>query len=339
MSPAGAGSGPQAAAHAAPRGVLDLPLVRLRLRFERERGGTLPAFTGSMWRGALGHALRRIACRMETGDCHACPLRHGCPHALLFETPPPPGAARMRRYRTVPHPFVLAPEEDADAPERGRRPAPPALELGLVVVGRAARWVHLLVAALALAARGGLGRERVRYGLAAVAQETVPGTGEWRPIGAPGALSPLPPAPPQPLEAPPRLRVRLRTPLRLVRDESLVGPARFRFGDLGRNLLRRIASLHCFHGHGALEADYAALARAFDAVPLLGRRLRWREWERWSSRQRTRMRIGGIVGEIETGGGALARVWPWVQLGALVHAGKATSMGLGRYELEVPDDG
>ena len=61
---------------------------------------------------------------------------------------------------------------------------------------------------------------------------------------------------------------------------------------------------------------------------------RWRDWTRYSTRQRAAMRMGGLVGRVELEGRALAPFWPWLQAGELVHAGKATSMGLGRYSLE-----
>jgi len=316
------------------RDVLALPLARLRLRFVRRRAGRLPPYTGSLWRGAFGRALRRLCCVTSLDRCDPCALRHACPYACAFETPPPPGATRMRRYDAVPHPFVIEPPEDAHAWPPGPRPAPAALTLGLTVIGGAHRWLGTLVAAMAEAAGAGLGRDRVRYDLVAVWQERIPGTGAWQPVGAPGALDPLPPAPPAPLEPPRRLQLRLLTPLRLVRDEALVGAARFRFGDLHRNLQRRIASLHHFHGAGPLAADFRGLAQAADAVPLAARRLRWLDWRRWSSRQRAMMAMGGLVGELELDGAHLGPFWPWLQLGALVHAGKATSMGLGRYELE-----
>jgi len=62
--------------------------------------------------------------------------------------------------------------------------------------------------------------------------------------------------------------------------------------------------------------------------------LRWYDWERYSSRQETRMRLGGLVGEVEFEG-ELAEFLPYLFLGELIHLGKGTSFGLGRYGVEV----
>jgi hypothetical protein len=58
--------------------------------------------------------------------------------------------------------------------------------------------------------------------------------------------------------------------------------------------------------------------------------LKWFDWERYSSRQRTTMRLGGLVGRVTFEGG-LASFRPLFAAGEVAHAGKGTSFGLGRY--------
>jgi hypothetical protein len=59
---------------------------------------------------------------------------------------------------------------------------------------------------------------------------------------------------------------------------------------------------------------------------------RW-DWERYSSRQKTRMKMGGLMGEI-TYGGPVAAFEPFLRAGEILHVGKGTSFGLGKYEIE-----
>lgn len=47
------------------------------------------------------------------------------------------------------------------------------------------------------------------------------------------------------------------------------------------------------------------------------------------------MQLGGLVGIIRLEGLDLAPFWPYLWLGQWTHAGKATSIGLGRYTLEL----
>lgn len=71
-------------------------------------------FPESAWRGALGHALRRVACVTREKHCPDCLLYRSCGYAYIFETPPPVNAAKMRRYVSVPHPFTLRVEQHQD---------------------------------------------------------------------------------------------------------------------------------------------------------------------------------------------------------------------------------
>jgi hypothetical protein len=121
------------------------------------------------------------------------------------------------------------------------------------------------------------------------------------------------------------------TPLRVKRNEHLVHPQRFEFHDLFRNLLRRVSLLSYFHMGQELKADFRGLTQAARACPVLARDLRWREWTRYSSRQRTTLQMGGLVGSITLDGAAMGPFWPYLWLGQWTHAGKGTSMGLGRY--------
>ena len=59
----------------------------------------------------------------------------------------------------------------------------------------------------------------------------------------------------------------------------------------------------------------------------------WRDWERYSARQDTKMKMGGFVGEAQYRG-ELQHFLPLLKLGEAVHVGKATGFGLGRYEVK-----
>ena len=113
-------------------------------------------------------------------------------------------------------------------------------------------------------------------------------------------------------------------------------PDEFRFTNLFKNLLRRLSMLSYFHTDTPLETDFAGLSRAADAVPVARNELSWRDWTRYSSRQQTSMQMGGLVGEVEFEAPDWNPFWPYLWLGQWTHAGKGTSMGLGRYSIGVP---
>lgn len=88
-----------------------LPFARYRLRFKPSRKGRLPGYTGSAWRGVLGHALKKIVCVTHLNSCPPCLLYRSCPYPYIFETPPPVAAQKMCKYTAAPHPFVLEPPQ------------------------------------------------------------------------------------------------------------------------------------------------------------------------------------------------------------------------------------
>src|SRR5438093_6172889 len=60
-----------------------LPLARYRLRFKPSGEGRLPAYAGSAWRGALGHALKKAVCVTRLSSCPPCLLYRSLPFLLL----------------------------------------------------------------------------------------------------------------------------------------------------------------------------------------------------------------------------------------------------------------
>ncbi|HXO20887.1 MAG TPA: hypothetical protein VOA87_13305, partial [Thermoanaerobaculia bacterium] len=64
-----------------------IPYLRLRFTLRALGRARLPAYHGSLLRGAFGHALRRAVCVMGAEQaCLSCRLRRACVHTRLFET-------------------------------------------------------------------------------------------------------------------------------------------------------------------------------------------------------------------------------------------------------------
>jgi hypothetical protein len=307
-----------------------LPLARFQLEFTAEQTPRLPEFPGSAWRGAMGRALKRTVCVTRGGDCPSCLLYRACVYPYIWETPPPPDSAKMRRYTAAPHPFAL----NLSVPEQAEDTMAGRYVLGITLFGRAATHLPYLVHAFRLAGEDGIGARRTPFRLHAVRQAIEP-EGEWEQIWQPGAtLSALPVQTPIPPPLPARCVLQLRTPLRLKREDRNVGPAEFCFADLFGNVLRRISLLSYFHTDTPLETDFAALTRQARDVPLYDAHLRWYDWTRYSSRQDTTMQMGGLLGSFALEGADLEAFWSYLWLGQWTHAGKAATMGMGQYRID-----
>ncbi len=318
---------------------LNLPLGRYAFTFRCEEALKFPSFPGSAWRGAFGHALKRTVCVVRHQQCESCSLRTSCTFPYFFDTPPPPDATRMRRYRTAPHPFVFSVVSDGSA-RLGERLEPEVVPAGgrlgvvLTLIGHANRALAYVVHALGMLGERGLGPARVRLHLESVAHLPPGNDAERETIFRQGTLMRVPARTPPFTPAPPaHAHVRLLTPLRLKRDNRLVTPRTFRPADLLGHLVRRISMLTYFHTDSPLEMDFRRLRDLAATVEVEDADLRWFDWTRRSGRQGTLMQMGGLLGEFALDFRDAEELWPFLWLGQWVHAGKGATMSLGAYRL------
>jgi CRISPR-associated endoribonuclease Cas6 len=309
-----------------------IPYLRLRVTLEAEQPAEVPAFHGSMLRGAFGHALRRLTCTMGPAqECATCVLRRTCFYTRLFE--PAPVAAPppfLRGVDNVVRPYVFEPRGGA-----GRLAPGDPLAFDLLLFGQAIEFQAYAVLAIERMARGGLGKGRARFRLRQV-QALAP-DGRWQTLAAEGVLltRPAPPSlsPPALAEpAPEPLALRFVTPLRLKVRNRLAGRPSVR--DLVFNMLRRVLELAAVHAPGAsVDWDFRSYLAQTAAVRVLSADLSWQEHERWSHRQNAAMTLGGVVGRLLLSGD-LTPFLPLLRTTEVVHLGKGATFGLGKIAVE-----
>ncbi len=259
--------------------------------------------------------------------CSGCPLYRTCPYPAIFETPTPETHA-LQRFSQVPNPYVVEP------PPLGTRhvPAGEIFSLAMVLVGRALDQLPLIAYALQRAFSSGIGRLRARGSLVDIALEGPDGAesvwdAESSSIGTHEQKLSVPFLPD--INA---VTLNIVTPLRLQNQGHRVPLDRLHPRTLFAALLRRTSLL--FELHAALPGlagDARRLAAA--AAGLVDeRRLQWKDWTRFSSRQDQEMTLGGVIGEW-TLSGDLGDLLPWFWLGQWLHVGKNATMGMGRYSL------
>lgn len=298
------------------------PAARYRFEFSVETPLRLPEYAGSTLRGAFGGALRHIACMTRERECKPCPLYRACPYPAVFETPPPEGHA-VQKFSQIPNPFVVEP------PAWGERTYAPGetLAFDLVLIGQALKHLPLVVLAWQRAFERGIGKSNGSARLTRIGlnEETVfeAEAGKLREhtatltVAAPPATSPV--------------TLRFDTPLRLQVNGKPLGASDLTARKLLIGLVKRTALITEFHLGQKLGLDFRALAEAADRIES-EKHLRWRDWTRYSSRQKQEMALGGVVGDW-TLRGDLAPFLPFLHLGQWLHAGKNATFGLGKYHL------
>ena len=303
--------------------------ARFRLEMTAVDRLRLPPYKGSTFRGAFGHTFKRLVCVKRDLDCATCLICDRCVYYYVFETPFG-GEGDSRGYAFAPHPFVVEPpEETREIYEPGDE-----LRVGLVLVGRALDSLPYFIYAFEEMGHRGVGAGRGKAALQRVIA-LGPEPGDERCIYQPdiGQLAPDYPVcvgPPDSEAVGTRLRLRLHTPIRLKAEGHYT--RRLDFSLLVRALLRRTSDLARFHCGAELDLDYRQWIERAAGVSAVATTLRWHDWDRYSQRQERRMKLGGLVGEVEFAG-EWGPFLPLLRLGADLHVGKGTGFGLGRYEI------
>ncbi|MBT3473414.1 MAG: CRISPR system precrRNA processing endoribonuclease RAMP protein Cas6 [Gammaproteobacteria bacterium] len=310
-----------------------LSVARYRFHFSADSPFESRGFQGSAWRGALGHALRKTVCVTRERVCEQCILYESCIYPYIFETPPPKNSELMRLYHTVPHPYVL----QLPFPGIESQTSKGMVTLGLVLIGKAQQQLPYLIHALQRAGLKGIGPKRTLLKLEKVEQSSYPGESGWQTIFRPeqklqdqGEANPRSPT----LNG--KIEITLLTPFRTKRQGHLLTPEYFTFSSFFSPLLRRVAMLQNFHGERVVvesneTVDFYQLTEQSREVDVSNKDIHWKEWTRYSSRQGTKMQMGGVVGTFEILAEQIAPLQEWLWIGQWTHNGKAATMGLGRY--------
>lgn len=305
-----------------------LPIARYRFSVRMQDALRLPEYAGALLRGQFGAALRHLSCT-EAGPCSSCHRIRSCAFPALFESSAPPGQ-RDPRMAETPNPYVIEPPQMASRQVRRGE----LLVFHMVLIGSALAHRSLIVRAWQWAVQLGLERSRSVGVLESI--EWVPQHGPallvWTAATDRIAAHDAHVVIPRFQSTEQRVVITLRTPLRLQQRGCLLNAQQLKPGHLFAAIARRTSLLLHFHAARAYTAQMAGFLHNVDSLRDR-KELEWWDWTRYSARQRCEMTLGGLLGRwtIE---GDLTQWLPWLWIGGWLHAGKNSTFGLGRLELE-----
>lgn len=306
----------------------DFNLSKYQFLLKAKEDLILPSYKGSTLRGGFGITFRKICCVNKKQDsCSGCFLKEKCAYAYIFETVPHKTSQKLRNLKEVPRPFVIEPSLGPKINYHKDE----LLEFNLILIGRAMEYLPYFIFMFKELGKIGLGKGRGKFQLSEVynfKKEKIYDSEDdilrnfdskidFDDITNCYSISDC-------------LSLNFLTPTRIkIRNDLVVRPE---FHILLRGLLHRLSALSYFHCQKELELDYKLLIFQAEKIKIRQSNLRWIDWERYSSRQNTRMKLGGFVGEI-TYEGNVGPFLPLVLLGQYTHIGKNCTFGLGKYEI------
>ena len=307
----------------------EIGLTRLEVHLTAIDRICLPHFPGSVFRGGFGAALRRTCCTMNHKECRFCILNSSCVYASVFETASEHVGETRYKLSNYPRPFIIEP------PFPASRPILPgqSITCGLILGGHAVQHLPYFLHAFQVLGKSGLGSSggRCRVDKATGLENELIFDGiSQRFTKYPDTLS---------FESifadrfpTTQLLISFATPTRIKFEGRLTKDMTFEL--LMKNLLRRISLLVEVCTDKPLKLDYKAILKKASKIRNKESRLRWHDWQRYSSRQKDSMKLGGFLGET-TFEGDLSAFVPFLRLGEYLHIGKACTFGLGKYEMQI----
>jgi len=299
----------------------DLPLLKVRICARLPDEAAVPRFLGSAWRGLIGWELVRLVCPFDRRPrCGQCPINDHCPYFLLLEK-----RSTLPGLLNAPRGYVLYCFKDGNSLN--------VIELEITLFGSCIRFLPVLAMALFKGQESGLAAGRYPYEI--ISFERISRRGESTQLnfdqegyvfaGRPALLREC-------LEPSNRskCRVRLATPLRLRRAGKYL--AEFDLPFFLATIARRIEAINClFHSGKPLGKEiWGQLQQWFNSKTECEAEVRWVDLERYSNRQRRKVPMGGIIGDVFLGE---QEIFEWLAVASLIHVGKGAAMGLGKVEI------
>ncbi len=312
-------------------------LCYLKIRFTliSQQECVLPSWKGSTLRGAFGHALKSTVCTMQRNQkCVDCLLKSQCAYTRLFETfVTEPPTRFLKGQISSPRPFILECRQSQTEFQPGDE-----LVFNIILLGDIVQYMPYIVFSVYRMAQRGLGARRHPFRLREAYCQQFPD--EWQKLYNGDSEQIL--FSPQPMllqqngttdSVPKSTEIKFLTPTRIVYRNQLV--SEFSFRQLTFKMLRRILELaHFYANPDEINWEFREMLVAADDIKITRRNLHWKDRDRYSNRQKTKLKMGGFTGSM-TLEGDLSPFLDLLAYSEVVHVGKGATFGLGEIEMSL----
>ncbi len=274
-------------------------------------GGNRPAY---VFRSVLGLALKRLTCALKLQNkCSECMAKESCVYSVFFETNTSKDVASLPGRDRATHPFVIDIEKLTDE----------EAVLVITFIGRAINYIPYLNLALQNAGELGIGRNRAKFTVDSVTTNGTEFVPNLREIEKQCLTWPSEEC--QNIEP---VAINLITPCRIKEKGQYV--SELSLNSLLANMSRRVSTLVELFG----EKEDKTLDFSFSPIASEPIAQKWVDTTYYSSRQKTKMQLGGVVGKILIKEEVPAEDKALIEAMKLFHVGKNISFGLGKVEIE-----
>jgi CRISPR-associated endoribonuclease Cas6 len=253
-------------------------------------------------------------------------LKTKCVYAIIFEGKIKNNNYKYKGFKEIPRPFVLEPPMNYKVCfKKGEE-----IKLGLVLFGDTAEFLPYIIYTFVELGKIGLGINSGKYDLQEVLNykgEQIYNSKEQKLYNKDSTVE---------LDFvnydKNTINIKFLSPTRIKVNGKY--DYDLNFVTFIRSLLRRITAINFFYLEKELDIDYKKILLESQRIKTKNKDLKYVPMERYSTRQKQVMDLGGIVGEIEYEG-QLKSFVPLIKIGEYTHIGKNTTFGLGKYEINI----
>ena len=314
----------------------DFKAAKFNFEIKAETDVVLPDYKGSTFRGVFGHIFKDVMCISHSGECGECGFDKVCMFKKIFDSPPPSNSLKLRNYSAVPHPYVIEPPLD----QKNFYKKNEIIKFSLILIGQAISLFPYFAYSFGLAGKEGIGRQKKgKFIITKIINDKDKEVlyyyknDELKSLNNYYSINDFTSKDSYKDE---RFLVNLKfiTPTRIMFNEKLVSEPEFHI--YVRNALRRISNLnffHCINDAGKLELELDFNYYIEKSLDISSKKsLKWYSLDRYSNRQKTHMKLSGFIGDISFENVPYEYLWI-IKLGELIHIGKNTTFGHGKYSL------
>jgi len=249
------------------------------------------SFPSFIIRSVLGNELKQFACILRGKKCEDCPLKFSCAYSYIFETPIKKDTTFLTGRDKGMHPFTIYTDRDA-------KQSFDTLELTLTLIGKGIEYLPYIFYSLLKAGEKGLFRQRIPYTI-----DKILSLDEGMTVydGKEETLNIPEPKRYQFNESviddfKSKLTVRFLSPVRIKVNGQYTNKLTYK--DIVINAVRRLSVLESMYGSGdevKFNANNLSEKKSLSSF-------RWVDYDRFSARQSSEMKLGGVRGEMEMEG-------------------------------------
>ena len=308
----------------------DLKIGVFSLTIQFTEKAQLPPFKGSTLRGGFGTAFKKTVCAERGRSCDDCILRGKCIYSVVFESPVDKNNKLLKGMTFAPHPFIIEPpitEKEFFSPED-------ELEFKIILFGKYIDNLVYFVHSFMKLGRLGLGKGRADFKVLSVKDyisnrelffsDTSTLSGDFASLQTADILNSNTPHNIN------NIIINFETPARIKYEGHYID--NLPFNVFWKNISRRVRTLSSLYCNDLMNIEWNQLLKLSENIQTKDSSLTWKDWRRYSHRQKSKMNFGGLVGTV-TYSGPLDLFFPFIKLGQFLHIGKNTSFGLGKYNI------